>query len=269
MLNRQVIITVIAVAAPSLACAPENSLERAFLGSGGSWIDLTHPLSPEAVFWPTAEQFQIEEVAFGETEAGYFYAAYNISMAEHGGTHLDAPIHFAQGRQTADAIPLDRLIGPAAVIDVADNVTADYLVTVADLEAWEARNGQIPDGAIVLFHTGWANRWPDPAQYLGTDLRGEAAVPELHFPGIAPAAAQWLLDNRAVDAVGIDTPSIDYGQSTEFETHRILYAANVPGFENVANLHQLPETGAFVVALPTKIQGGSGAPLRIVAYVAG
>ncbi len=248
-------------------CAPEPSVDRAFDGSAGEWIDLTHALSEDAVFWPTAMPFEKHEVAYGVTDDGYFYSAYNLSMAEHGGTHLDAPIHFAEDRQAADEIPIERFVGPAAVVDVTARVHPDYLVSVDDLESWEAEHGQIPSGAILLIRTGWSDRWPDRAAYLGTSLTGAEAVPELHFPGIAPAAAQWLLDNRAVDAVGIDTPSIDYGQSTAFETHGILYAANVPGFENVAHLDRLPATGAFIVALPAKIRGGSGGPLRIVAYV--
>lgn len=130
-----------------------------------------------------------------------------------------------------------------------------------------ADHGRIPDGAIVLIRTGWGGRWPDRARYLGTARTGAAAVPELHFPGIDAAAARWLVDQRQIDAVGIDTPSIDYGQSTTFDTHQILFAANIPAFENVANLDRLPATGGYVMALPMKIAGGSGGPLRIVALL--
>jgi kynurenine formamidase len=144
---------------------------------------------------------------------------------------------------------------------------ADYQVTVGDLEAFEAAHGPIAAGTIVLVRTGWGSRWPDRERYLGTAATGPAAVPLLHFPGIAPEAARWLVEHRSVDAVGIDTPSIDYGQSSTFETHQVLYGANIPGFENVANLDQLPESGAYVIALPMKIQGGSGGPLRIVAVL--
>jgi len=143
----------------------------------------------------------------------------------------------------------------------------DYLAGVADLERYEAVYGPIPDGAIVLFRTGWGRFWPDPERYLGTDLRGDAAIPLLHFPGIDPAAARWLVTERRIDAVGIDTPSIDFGQSTTFDTHQILFAEDVPAFENVANLDRVPEQGAFVIALPMKIGGGSGGPLRAVALV--
>ena len=238
-----------------------------FDGSGGQWVDLSYAFSDETVYWPTADGFRLDEVAFGETDAGYFYSAYNIFTAEHGGTHLDAPIHFFRGGMTTDQIPLNRLIAPAVVVDISARATPDYQVSTDDLEAWETEYGPIPDGSILLFRTGWGDRWPDRTSYLGTSLVGPPAVPELHFPGIHPDAARWIIEQRDVRAVGIDTPSIDYGQSTGFETHVILYGSNTPGFENVANLGMLPATGAFAVALPMKIAGGSGAPLRIVAFV--
>ena len=136
-----------------------------------------------------------------------------------------------------------------------------------NLEGWEKAHGRIPDRAIVLIRTGWGSRWPDRKAFLGTDLTGPEAVPELHFPGISPDAAKWIVDERRIDAIGIDTPSIDYGQSKTFETHQILYGANIPGFENLAHLDELPESGSFVVALPMKIAGGSGGPLRMVGFV--
>ena len=180
---------------------------------------------------------------------------------------LDAPIHFSEGKWTSEQIPLERLIGPAAVIDVSGKTAGepDYLVTAEDFRAWEASHGPLPEGAIVLVNTGWGRSWPDRSRYLGTSKTGSEAVPELHFPGIDSAAARWLAAERQVRAVGIDTPSLDYGQSKGFDTHQILFAANIPGFENVANLDQLPASGAFIVALPMKIRGGSGGPLRIVA----
>jgi len=238
-----------------------------FDGSGGRWVDLSYSYSEETIYWPTADGFQLDEVVYGETELGYFYSAYNVSTAEHGGTHLDAPIHFSREGMAVDAIPLDRLIAPAVVVDVSASVTPDYLITSEDLQAWEDDHGRIPDGSILLFRTGWGDRWPDRLSYLGTEMTGADAVPELHFPGIHPDATQWIVDQRNVAAVGIDTPSIDYGQSSDFATHVILYSSNTPGFENVANLGEVPESGAFVVALPMKIAGGSGAPLRIVAFI--
>lgn len=234
------------------------------------WIDLSHDFSRETIYWPTARPFTLEVVSAERTPAGYYYAANNFSAAEHGGTHLDAPVHFAEGRWTADQIPLDRLIGPAAVVDVTARTEGhpDYQVTVDDFTAWERAHGRLPDGVIVLIRTGWGRFWPDRARYLGTARTGPAAVPELRFPGIEPGAARWLVTERRPHAVGIDTPSLDYGRSTTFDTHQILFAENVPGFENLANLDRLPATGAFVVALPMKIRGGSGGPLRIVAGMA-
>jgi kynurenine formamidase len=180
-------------------------------------------------------------------------------------------VHFAEGQPSVEQIPLQRLVGPAVVVDVGAAAAADpdYQVSVDDLTAWEAQHGRIPDGAILLVRTGWGARWPDRESYLGTAVTGAEAVPLLHFPGLHPDAARWLVEQRRIDAVGIDTPSIDYGQSTLFETHRVLYAEGIPGFENVAALDRLPATGAYVVALPMKIAGGSGAPLRMVGVIPG
>jgi kynurenine formamidase len=250
--------------------SPASDISGVFDGSAGRWVDLTHAFSESTIYWPTdTAGFVHEELAYGPTKGGYFYASYRFEAAEHGGTHLDAPIHFAEGRRTADEIPLSDLIGPAAVVDVSDRAHPDYLVAVADLENWEAEHGGIPAGAIVLLRTGWDARWGDRAAYLGTALTGPDAVPELHFPGLDPEAALWLAENRDVAAVGLDTPSLDYGQSTNFRTHVILNSENIAGFENVANLGELPPAGAYVVALPMKIEGGSGGPLRIVAFVPG
>ena len=255
------------VAAACQGSAGQPDYSAVFDGSGGRWIELSYVYSEETLYWPTEDGFQLEELAYGETEAGYFYSSYKISTAEHGGTHLDAPIHFSRGGMSAEQIPLDRLIAPAVVVDVAARATPDYLIGVGDLEEWERTHGRIPDGAILLLRTGWGQRWPDRLGYLGTERTGPEAVAELHFPGIHPEAARWITDQRNVAAVGIDTPSIDYGQSTGFEAHVIIYGSNIPGFENVANLQEIPEVGAFVVALPMKVAGGSGGPLRIVAFV--
>jgi kynurenine formamidase len=249
------------------ASLPQLGFEAVFNGAAGRWVDLTYEFSEETLYWPTADGFKLEEVSYGMTEGGWFYSSYNFSSSEHGGTHFDAPIHFAEGAHSNAEVPLDRLIGPVAVVDVSDRAHPDYLVTVADLEAWEARHGPLPAGTILLIHTGWGERWPDPMAYLGTDRKGEEAVPELHFPGLSPEAAGWLVENRDIDAIGIDTPSIDFGQSSTFETHQILYGENMPGFENVANLGELPEWGAYLVCLPMKIAGGSGGPLRMVAFI--
>jgi kynurenine formamidase len=249
------------------ASAPASAPAPAF--PAGVVVDLSHAYDATAIFWPTAKPFRLETVADGMTPGGYYYAANDFSTSEHGGTHIDSPIHFAKGRLTVDRIPLARLMGPAAVIDVtaAAAQDADYQVTPQDIQAAEARDGRIADGAIVLIRTGFAARWPDAASYLGTAERGEAAVARLHFPGLHPDAARWLVANRAIAAIGIDTASIDYGQSTAFESHRTLFAQDIPAFENLASLERLPARGANVIALPMKIAGGSGAPLRAVAIL--
>ena len=235
----------------------------------GQWLDLSHDFSNETVYWPTAEPFKLETVAEGMTEKGYYYSAYKFCAAEHGGTHIDAPVHFAEGRRSVDAIPLTQLIATAVKIDVSQKTLAnrDYQISVEDLTGWESRNGRIPDGSIVLLQTGFGQYWPDRVKYLGTDKRGAEGVAELHFPGLSPEAAEWLVKNRKVNAVGIDTASIDYGQSQSFGSHVALMKENIPAFENVANLDKVPVTGAQIIALPMKIKGGSGGPLRIIALL--
>lgn len=235
----------------------------------GTFIDLTYAFDDSTVYWPTEEGFIFEKGTEGYTDKGYYYTANAFRAAEHGGTHLDAPIHFAEGRQTVDAIPLQNLIGTGVVIDVSEAAAhdPDYQVSVADFQRWEAEHGQIPDSTIILLHTGYGRYWPDRVRYMGTDERGAEAVAMLHFPGLHPDAARWLIENRSIKAIGLDTPSIDYGQSQRFETHQTLFKENIPAFENVAHLDRLPPQGFIIIALPMKIQGGSGAPLRIVALV--
>lgn len=235
----------------------------------GKVVDLSHTYDSDTVFWPTAEDFHLEKDFEGMTEKGYFYAANKFSAAEHGGTHIDAPIHFAKGGLPVDEIPLEQLMGPAVVIDVSEQSEKDpdYQVQVADFEKWEEANGTIPNGAIVLLRTGYSKHWPDRKKYLGTDERGAQAVAKLHFPGLHPDAARWITQERSIKAIGLDTASIDYGQSTLFESHRVLLGKNTPAFENLANLDQLPVKGFHVIALPMKIKGGSGGPLRAVAIV--
>jgi kynurenine formamidase len=232
-------------------------------------VDLSHAYDAETVYWPTASDFELKIDFRGETAGGYHYEANSFCTAEHGGTHLDAPIHFAAGRQHIDEIPLERLIGPAVMVDVSEAAARDrdYRVSVADFQAWEAEHGMLPRGIIVLLRTGFSKYWPDREAYMGTAERGAEAVPLLHFPGLHPDAARWLVKNRDIHAIGLDTPSIDYGQSSGFESHRILFDANIPAFENLANLESLPQAGFEVIALPMKIRGGSGGPLRIVAVL--
>lgn len=242
---------------------------RATIFPRGTIVDLSYPFDSSTVYWPTAQSFQLEKDFEGITDKGYFYSAYKYSAAEHGGTHIDAPVHFAQGRNSVDQIPLEQLMGPAIVIDVTKQCenNRDYLIAESDFKNWERRNGKISSGTIVLLRTGFGKFYPDRKTYLGTEERGPAAVTNLHFPGLHPDAARWLTQNRNIKAIGLDTASIDYGQSTLFESHRTLFARNIPAFENIANLDKLPETGFFVIALPMKIKGGSGGPLRAVAII--
>lgn len=232
-------------------------------------VDLSYSFDADTVYWPTAETFKLETDFEGTTERGYFYSAYRFSAAEHGGTHLDAPVHFAKGKNPVDKIPVDQLIGPGIVVDVASRCAndPDYLVSVADLEAWEKANGKIPAGSIVLLKTGYGKFYPDRKKYLGTDERGAEAVAKLHFPGLDPQAAAWIAKNRSIKAIGLDTASIDRGQSTLFESHRTLFENNIPALENVANVDQLPVKGFSIVALPMKIKNGSGGPVRIIALL--
>jgi kynurenine formamidase len=232
-------------------------------------IDLTHAFGPDTIVWPTEQDFRLVVQQAGETPGGYFYASNRLEMAEHGGTHIDAPIHFAKGKQTLDQVSIERLVGLSVRLDVTAQCANDrnYRVTIEDFEQWEAAHGRIPDRAIVLLDTGFARFWPSRQDYLGTELRGQEGVRALHFPGLHPEAAAWLVRERQVKAVGIDTASIDFGQSTKFETHVALLSHNVPVFENLADLHKLPVEGFHVIALPMKIAGGTGGPLRIIAVL--
>jgi kynurenine formamidase len=234
-------------------------------------IDLTHALDDDTIFWPTeTEGFKLTELYKGPSKGpeGYFYAAYRFCMPEHGGTHLDAPFHFAERGKTTAEIPLKRLIGPAVVIDISAQAEKDpdYTLSVEDVTAWEEVHGKVPDGAIVLLRTGWSSRWPDKLAYLGDDTPGDAS--NLHFPSYGAEAVRMLVE-RGATVLGVDTASIDNGPSRKFLVHQITAAANVSGLENLTNLDKLPPKGSWVFALPIKIAGGSGAPARVVALVPG
>ncbi len=231
-------------------------------------LDLTHTFDEHTLYWPTSPStFELQQLQHGRTEAGFFYAANTFCAPEHGGTHLDAPIHFFEQGKTAEAIPVRQLVAGGVVLDVTTQAARDpdYRLTVEDVKRWEVEHGTIPEGAIVLLRTGWGKRWPDRKAYFGDDTPGDAS--QLHFPSYGKASAELLVRERKVGALGVDTPSIDYGPSRDFVVHTIASAAGVPGLENVASLEELPATGAWIVALPMKIGGGSGGPLRIVALV--
>ncbi|MDC3958784.1 cyclase family protein [Polyangium jinanense] len=231
-------------------------------------VDLTYTFDEHTLYWPNAPSaFELQKLAYGRTQAGYFYAANAFCTPEHGGTHMDAPIHFAEGKMTAAEVPLARLIAPAVVIDVAAKAAEnpDYRLTAADVLAWESRHEPITPGTIVLLRTGWGKRYPNRKAYFGDDTPG--AIDKLHFPSYGEDAARLLIGERHVAAIGVDSASIDHGPSRDFIVHRIASEAEVPGFENLANLDRVPERGAWVIALPMKIAHGTGGPLRIVALL--
>ncbi len=249
----------------------QNPLAKSTTESKGSKriIDLTHSFDGRTIYWPTEDGFNLVRGSAGVTEKGYYYAANRFNAAEHGGTHVDAPIHFYKDRKTVDEIPLERLVGEGIVIDVTDacDKNPDYQIGIGDLRRWETTHGRQLVDVIVLLRTGFGRHWGNRERYLGTTKTGAEAVNDLHFPGLEPSAAIWLVEHRAIKAIGIDTPSIDHGQSRLFESHVNLFKHNVPAFENVANLDQLPSEKFTVIALPMKIGGGSGAPLRIIAML--
>ena len=231
-------------------------------------VDLTHPLNSRTLYWPTSPTtFKLDSLSYGPTPGGWFYSSFAFSAPEHGGTHLDAPIHFGEGHLTVDRVPLDRLIAPAVVIDVTAKTKTDqdYRLTREDVLAVERANGRIPPGTIVLLRTGWSTRWPDKKTYLGDDTPNDAT--KLHFPSFGVEAARLLIQERRVASIGVDVASIDYGPSQDFLVHRLAAAADVPGIENLTNLNLLPAKGAILFALPMKIEGGSGGPVRVVALV--
>jgi kynurenine formamidase len=235
-----------------------ESLDRSKL------VDLTYELDEATIAWPTNRPFHRDQTAWGITAHGYWYASADFSMSEHAGTHIDAPIHFAQDRPSVDRIGVDRLVAPVVVVDVGEAASrdADYRLRVEDLQGWEARHGPIPAGAIVVMRSGWGRHWPDRRAYLGSTTPGD--VTTLHFPGFSQEAAEFLVRERVIVGIGIDTASVDYGPSRDFIVHRVVSAAGLYALENVAHADRLPEAGAWLIALPVKIKGGTGGPVRLV-----
>ena len=252
-----------------VGCAVGHSQHDHIAWEQSRLIDLTHSFGRDTIVWPTEQDFRLVLQQAGETPGGYYYASNRMEMAEHGGTHIDAPIHFSKSGQTLDQVSIERLVGAGVRIDVTTQCARDrdYRISIQDFERWETEHGLIPNSAIVLLDSGFARFWPSRQQYLGTELRGPEAVQALHFPGLHPEAAVWLVRERQVKAVGIDTASIDYGQSSKFETHVALLSQNVPVFENLSDLRELPHRGFDVIALPMKIAGGTGGPLRVIAVL--
>ncbi|XP_055328220.1 uncharacterized protein LOC129581267 [Paramacrobiotus metropolitanus] len=233
-------------------------------------IDLTHPFNNQTVYYPTMEQlgftFQLGTVYRGVDKRGHYSAAYWFQAAEHGGTHIDAPLHTQENGSSVEGIPVTQLIGAAVVIDLSREArrNPDYKVSVEDFESWEAQNGRIPSNSILLLNFGWARRWPNRNALYGTKHFPEDTV--FRFPGVSIRAANWVLRHRTPKAIGTDAPSIDPGSEQRlFPVQHLLGRANVIVIEFVANLDRMPPIGAIVIGLPMKIDGGSGAPVRLIA----
>jgi len=233
-------------------------------------IDMTYPYDQNTIYWPTAREFRSEKLGWGVSKGGWWYASNEYGASEHGGTHADAPIHFAAKGRTMDQIPIEEWIGPAVRIDVTEKCAGnrDYCLTAADIEDWEKKHGKVPDGAWVIMYTGIGTKYyPDKKKVLGTDKRGDAALPELSFPGFSPESVEFLLSRRNIKGIALDTPSIDAGKRTDFMVHRILCAAGKLALENIANLDKLPAAGATLYVIPMLIKDGTGSPARVFAVI--
>jgi kynurenine formamidase len=251
--------------APSEAppVTPAGKLEGIARGSTRI-VDLTHALNPQNPHWPGPGYEPFKYEVFATLEKDKVLSA-RFTMAEHTGTHLDAPNHFVSGQIAVDKIPEGQLFAPAVVIDVKGKVASnpDYLLSLEDIAAWEQAHGRVPDNAVVFMYTGWDERWTDFDKYKNANRAG------LHFPGFSPGAAMLLAGERNVAGLGIDTLSVDYGLSKDFAVHHISHGMGKYNLENVANLGALPTSGAFVIVAPIKIENGTGGPARIFALVNG
>ncbi len=235
-----------------------------------SILDMTYAFDGNTIYWPNASPFKLTTEYQGATERGYWYSANYYAASEHGGTHADAPVHFAKNGRTIDQVPLAEWIGQAVKIDVTQQCTRDqnYLLSVDDIKNWEKKYGRIPTGAWVIMYTGIGTQfYPNPKHVLGTNKKGLSALPELSFPGFSRESADFLTKERNIKGVAIDTPSIDYGKSQDFWVHRTICGANKLGLENIANLDKLPAKGAILYVIPMAIKGGSGAPARVFAIL--
>ena len=224
-------------------------------------LDLSYAINDKLVPWPGDEKFFEAKVNATVERNGYFTRSF--WMLEHYGTHLDAPAHFPPGKATVDQIPPKQLMGPAVVLDVrAEGMKdPDYQLPAAGVEEWEKRHGRIREGAIVLLRTGWASRWPDARRYRNQDAQGK-----MHFPGFSLGAAKLLVE-RKVSGLGCDTMSVDYGASEDFAVHHLVLGASLYQLENLADLSELPDAGAFLIVAPIKLEAGSGGPVRVYALL--
>jgi kynurenine formamidase len=250
-----------AAAAGFAATAATAALVEAAPRQFKSIVDLTHTMSPD---FPTyfgvpgiemQKQFDLKKDGFN---------LYWWRIVEHAGTHMDAPIHFSEAGATVDKIAADALVVPLAVVNVAAKAVqnADYLLSRDDLAVWERKNGKLPAGACVAMHSGWAQHVGDSAKFTGKDAAGV-----FHFPGVAPAAAEWMMKERQVAGLAVDTLSLDNGPSKDFKTHYLWLPSGRWGLENVANLDKVPAAGATLVVGMPKVKDATGGPARLLALV--
>ncbi len=259
----QTFVTGCALALALLLFAQQRHSQVVQPGGFHSIVDLTHAVNAKV---PTFElsktpAFRAKTIA---TIAKDKYFAREICLPEHFGTHIDAPAHFAPGLWTVDQIPPERLIAPMVVLDIRDKVKSnpDYQLSVEDVANWEKVHGQIPPNAVIMAFTGWQSRWNSAREYRNADAKNI-----MHFPGYSLDAAKFLVGARTPLGLGIDTLSIDYGPSQDFNVHQFTLSHSLYHLENVANLDRVPATGAIVVVAPMKLDGGSGGPVRILALL--
>jgi kynurenine formamidase len=221
--------------------------------------DLTHVLGTQFPLFPGAAPFRIEQ-AVSHDKDGYYGSI--LTYWEHSGTHMDAPVHFAPNGLFVDQLRIENLVVPAVVINITEKVRRDpdAVVTPDDIRAWERRYGRIPDNAAVLMASGWGARAGSVEAFRNTDSSGV-----MHFPGFGKEAIDFLLTERRIAGIGVDTLSLDHGPSTTFAVHYTLLPTNRWGLENLANLESIPPSGATLFVGAPKIASGSGGPTRVMA----
>ncbi len=222
-------------------------------------VDLTHTLTPEFPRWPGYSPFEVQN-SHTYARHGFFANAWHVH--EHSGTHVDAPLHFSAKGSSAAEIRAGALVTPAVVIDIRSRARRDpdAEVRVEDIKAWERKHGRMPRGAAVMMWSGWENRVGDQQAFLNIDSKGV-----MHFPGFSPEAAEFLVKERSVVGIGVDTISLDHGPSTDFGAHFAVLPTNRWGVENLANLGKIPPRGATLFVGVPRVQGASGGPARVVA----